>query len=115
MPPVAIHQFLPNFAGRDAIGAHALAIRDALRADGFVSDIYAQVIHKEVAREARRADRYTGDAGPTWLLYHLSTGAALGDRVLERSEPLIVDYHNITPAEYFAPLEPHVAAELSYG
>ena len=34
---------------------------------------------------------------------------------LPGDEPLIVNYHNITPTEYFAPWEPIVAANLSRG
>jgi glycosyltransferase involved in cell wall biosynthesis len=35
------------------------------------------------------------------LLYHLSTGHSMAAWLAERPEPLAVDYHNITPAEYF--------------
>ena len=38
----AIHQFLPTFAGRDAIGMHTLRLRGLLRDAGFESDIYAR-------------------------------------------------------------------------
>jgi len=34
-----VHQFLPTFAGRDAIGAHTLRLRRLLRDAGFGSDI----------------------------------------------------------------------------
>jgi glycosyltransferase involved in cell wall biosynthesis len=35
--------------------------------------------------------------------------------LLKRREPMIVDYHNITPPEFFAPWEPKVASELAAG
>ena len=38
----------------------------------------------------------------TLLLYHASVGSPVGDWVAARPEPLLVDYHNITPMAYFA-------------
>ena len=48
-----IHQFLPTFASRDAIGMHTLRLRRVLRDAGFASEIYADDIHEEVRGEAR--------------------------------------------------------------
>jgi glycosyltransferase involved in cell wall biosynthesis len=51
----------------------------------------------------------------TFLLYHCSTGSPVGEFCRARPEPLILDYHNITPAELFEPWEPHIAVELAAG
>ena len=108
----AIHQFVPSFAARDAIGHHTLQVRMLLRERGFDSEVYAEDAHPEVRDIARPARELT--AGPerpaTWLLYHSSTFSPLADRLLARPEPLLLDYHNITPAECFAPWEPVIAA-----
>ena len=112
----AVHQFLPSFAGRDAIGRHTLQARRLLRDAGFHSEIYAGEALREVARMATPYQQFTGGPpGQTWLLYQCSTGSPVGTFVSERPEPLIVDYHNITPAELFAPWEPHVGVELAAG
>jgi glycosyltransferase involved in cell wall biosynthesis len=49
------------------------------------------------------------------LLYHSSVGSPVADFVMSRPEPLLVDYHNITPASFFVRWEPVVAGALSLG
>jgi glycosyltransferase involved in cell wall biosynthesis len=99
----AVHQFLPVLAAGDAIGNHVLRIRRILREAGYDSEVFAADIHPPVRREARSyLDYQPPPAGaPTWFLYHLSTGHSMAAWLGERPEPLAVDYHNITPAEYF--------------
>ncbi len=113
----AIHQFLPTIAPRDAIGSHALLLQDALRELGFESEIYAENRHPDVRSRARdyRSFRGTGSSGATWLMYQASTGSPLADWLATRPEPVIMNYHNITPPEFFAGWEPVVAVELTVG
>jgi glycosyltransferase involved in cell wall biosynthesis len=49
------------------------------------------------------------------LLYHSSVGSPVADFVAQRPEPIIVDYHNITPPSFFVRWEPVVAGALSLG
>ncbi len=112
----AIHQFVPSLAARDAIGRHTLEARRLLREAGFESEIYVGEAHREVARQAIPYQQFTGGPpGRTWLLYQCSTGSPVGAFCAQRPEPLIIDYHNITPAELFGPWEPHVGVELTAG
>ncbi len=117
----AVHQFVPTLAPRDAVGGHYLAVQDTLRAAGYRSDIYAYEAKDEYKRLARPFTSFTGapSAGgrgePTWLLYHSSVGSSVADFVAARDEPLIVDYHNITPAAFFERWEPAVAGALMKG
>lgn len=115
----AIHQFIPTFAPRDAIGTHALHVQRILREMGVESEIYAEGI---VNRRERRAHPYRSFArrravagDRTWLMYQLSTGSAVAEFVQARPEPALVNYHNVTTAELFAPWEPHVAVECREG
>src|SRR5687768_2724261 len=48
-----VHQLTPHFVPGDAISGHTLRLRDALRAEGFESDIYAEIVHPRYNREAR--------------------------------------------------------------
>ena len=41
-----------------------------------------------------------------------STRRRLAVYLLGRPEPLVLAYHNLTPAEAFDPWEPHIGAEL---
>jgi L-malate glycosyltransferase len=112
----AVHQFLPSFAGRDAIGRHALALQRVLRDAGFESDIYAGESVRTAGLSARQYQTFAGGpAGRTWLLYQCSTGSPVGAWCAARPEPMVIDYHNITPADLFAAWEPSVAAELTAG
>jgi L-malate glycosyltransferase len=110
----AVHQLVPSFAPRNAIGNHVLQVQGVLRGMGLESEIYAGDAWKEVAhltRPYRELPRRDGQ----WLLYQASTGTPIADWLGERPEPLLLNYHNITPAELFAPWEPHVGVELSAG
>ncbi|HTL87565.1 MAG TPA: glycosyltransferase family 4 protein [Acidimicrobiia bacterium] len=113
----AIHQFVPTLAPRDAVGLHYLAVQSTLRDAGYRSDIYAYEAKDEYARRAEPFQSFAESANgePTWLLYHSSIGSPVADFVARRDEPLIVDYHNVTPASFFARWEPALAAMLMKG
>ncbi len=108
---VAVHQFLPVFAAGDAIGNHVLRIRDTLRGAGYESEIFADDIHPPVRRQARHYLEFEAPVGgqAVHLLYHLSTGSRMAAWLAEQPVPLAVDYHNITPAEYFDRWQPAAA------
>ena len=114
---VAVHQFVPTLAPRDAVSGHYMRARTALRAAGYASDIYAMDARGELSKEAKPYQSFHGGrAGePTWLCYHSSIGSPIADFVAARPEPLIVDYHNITPATFFDRWEPGVAVYLRAG
>ncbi|MDZ4827976.1 MAG: glycosyltransferase family 4 protein [Actinomycetota bacterium] len=113
----SVHQFVPTLAPRDAVGGHYLAVRDALRDAGYSSEIYAfeaKDAYKKLALPFRSFEGgRPGEA--TWLVYHSSIGSPVADFVLGRREPVIVDYHNITPSSFFARWEPYVAGQLAVG
>lgn len=114
---VAVHQFVPTLAPRDAVSGHYMRVRKTLRAAGYASDIYAMDARGELAKEAKPFQTFTGGRGgePTWLCYHSSIGSPIADFVADRPEPLIVDYHNITPAAFFDRWEPGLAVYLRAG
>jgi glycosyltransferase involved in cell wall biosynthesis len=113
----AVHQFVPTLAPRDAVGRHYLAVQETLRGAGYRSDIYSYEAKEEYKRLARPFASFSGSTGneSTWLLYHSSVGSPVADFVAGRDEPLIVDYHNITPAPFFARWEPAIAGALMKG
>ncbi|MGY6499690.1 MAG: hypothetical protein ACXIVQ_02160, partial [Acidimicrobiales bacterium] len=107
----AIHQLLPVFRRRDAIGEHALEIRRTLQAAGVASEIYSPDIHpgaEDVGREPDDA-LWSGSAP---VIYHASTSSTLVSDLLECRAPLVVDYHNITPTCHFTSWEPGIAGSL---
>ncbi|HVJ95227.1 MAG TPA: glycosyltransferase, partial [Acidimicrobiia bacterium] len=108
------HQFLPTFAGRDAIGAHCLRAQTLLRAAGLASEIYALDVHDDVRHAARDAREFRPTA-ETWALYHFSIASPLVDDLCEQDVPLALDYHNVTEPRFFQRWEPLAAERMAAG
>lgn len=102
-PPRTVHQFLPSFSDRDAIGSHTLEIQRLLRSFGWRSEIYSEDLHPEVRSAGKPVDALVAEAldRSVALLYHASTGCRNFDRLLGWEGPLLVDYHNITEPAFF--------------
>lgn len=114
----AVHQLVPTFAPRDAIGGHILEVQRLVRGMGLRSEIYAAGVAAGAPRSAAHPlRRLAPRAEPgTYLMYQLSTGSnSVMPLLLQRAEPRLVNYHNITPAELFGPWEAHVGGELELG
>jgi L-malate glycosyltransferase len=135
MRPGRIDQVVHILAYNDAIGSHVLEVRDILRRAGFDSEIYAGEVHPELQDQARPVEELPvpragqgsrggqgvqrsqggGSRGGSWLLFHHSIGTRVADVVLKRPEPLVVDYHNITPPALVDGWAPRVRDELELG
>ena len=108
-----IHQFAPILEP-GAVGSHTLAARDALRNAGHESEIFTPEIAPAMdSVGARELDQYRG--GADLLVYQLAIGNVAGDFVAARREPLVVNYHNLTPLEYFHGWEPVAAWGVTWG
>lgn len=112
-----VHQVLPSLHVADASGAHALHARDALREAGFESDLFVEQVDAPLAGQARPFDQLPDAVRPgrTALVYQLAVGSTVADRLLERSEPLIVNYHNLTPASFFWQWAPEWLDAVEWG
>ena len=92
---MAVHQFVPTLNPRDATGTHTLLLRDILRSAGWRSEIFAEAIHDDLADQAYKHWMYPDHAEPgDVLIYQFSTSSAVARFLVERSEPLIVNFHN---------------------
>jgi glycosyltransferase involved in cell wall biosynthesis len=112
---VRIDQILPSLASRDAIGVHSLALTDALRAAGIDSEIYYGNCTPDVAARGHPVTELGRPGKDRWLLYHASIGSPVYDLVTARTEPKLVNYHNITPAELLEGWAPQVVFEVALG
>jgi glycosyltransferase involved in cell wall biosynthesis len=99
----AIHQFVPMLHRDDAVGRHTLRLRDVLVSRGIESRIYVEMIDPDTDAETSLFPRYADDAqrGDV-LLYQFATASAIASWLGERRETLAVNYHNVTPPEYYA-------------
>ncbi len=112
---VRVDQVIPSLASRDAIGVSSLNLRDGLRAAGIDSDIFYGSFTPDVEHEGRPVTELGRAARDRWLLYQASIGSPVYDILAARSEPKLVNYHNITPAALLRDWEPAVAYEASLG
>ena len=110
----AVHQFVPALLPRDATGDHTRALRDAFRSAGWESDIYVEAAHDELQHEATYFEEYPALARPgDVLLYQLGTSSPVAEFLLGRHEPLVLDYHNVTPESFYEGWEEHTVAKVA--
>ncbi len=99
-----IHQFVPMLHRSDAVGRHTLRLREVLSERGIRSEIYVERDDPDTASATRPFARYDDEAEPTdVLVYQFATTSAIAPWLGTRSETLAVNYHNVTPPEYYAP------------
>jgi glycosyltransferase involved in cell wall biosynthesis len=109
-----IDQLLPRLARRDAVGAHTLEVQAALRSAGIDSDIYAAEWDAEVAGLVHPYLDHRDD-DRAWLMYHASVGSHVANWFGARRARKLLDYHNVTPHEYFDAWAPEIAGLLVSG
>lgn len=104
--PRAIHQLSVSGAYGDAIGNELLQIRDALRHTGHHSEIFVELIHPSMANEVRPYREYAEVSDPdNVVLLHYSIGSETTEMARSLDDRVMLIYHNITPAEWFAPYD----------
>ena len=110
-----VHQFTAVLSGRDAVGHHTLAVDEMLREIGADTTIYAAHVNPELKDRVTHYRHHVDAPAPDLIIYQASTGTPVADYLLERPEPVVVNYHNMTPAGYYYPWKPHLGAELDHG
>jgi glycosyltransferase involved in cell wall biosynthesis len=111
-----IHQVVVTASPGDAITNAAFETRKLLRRDGGSSNLYARFIDPKLLGDVLPLDNFPAPRPDLAILYHASIGQAEVTRfLLRRPEPLAMLYHNMSPAEPFAPYDPGFAALLEQG
>lgn len=88
----------------DAVGQHTMAVQDLLRARGLGSEVFVELEDPDTVSRTRPFTDYPAVARPgDVLVYQFATASATVDTLLARRETLVVNYHNVTPPECFAP------------
>jgi glycosyltransferase involved in cell wall biosynthesis len=106
----AVHQFVPMLHRRDAVGRHTIRLRDLMVSRGIDSEIFVELIDPETEDETAPATSYPARSQPgDVLLYQFATASDLAPWLAARHETLVVNYHNITPPELFAPWDNRLA------
>lgn len=95
-----IIQLLDSYSYGDGIGNHAGALQNALREKGVDTQIYARYVDPRLTHMGQNIENYT-PAEEDVILHHLGAGSELNRRVAQYNRPVILNYHNITPPEFF--------------
>lgn len=110
----AVHQFVPTFEP-GAVGGHIIEVQRLCRDLGWQSEIFTEH-RRHPDHDARPFSGFGRSAGPgDVLVYHMALGSGVADFVAARSETLVVDHHNITPAGYFEVWDPAVVQGIAWG
>jgi len=112
------HQILASASPGDAITNFAFQIRSVCRTLG-PSEMYALHFDPALEGEVLPLKSYAGrDGRPSnvSLIYHASIGEPkVISFLMERPEPLVLVYHNISPAKAFERYDPRLARLLDEG
>src|SRR5207302_460266 len=115
-PLVGIRQVVVSASAGDAVTNAAFGFQELLQRVG-PSGLFARYIDPRLDGKVFPLSVYEACAHPDDLLiYHVSIGEPeVVQFLLGRRERLVLMYHNITPAKYFAALDPAFAGLLACG
>ena len=114
--PHRIDQFVPSFVMHDAISNHVRQVQRTLRDAGYQSEVFYE--HLDPRLEGRARHYTLCDPAPDprrVILYHASTHSDMAGWLTAAArggQSVAMDYHNITPSEYFARWEPQAARSM---
>jgi L-malate glycosyltransferase len=102
---VIVNQWVPAAHKGDAIGDSARRMRSLLREAGHTADLFALTIDEELAGDVLPfADPRARQGDVT--IFHFALPSPMTEAFAGLSRRRILQYHNVTPARYFAPYDP---------
>lgn len=112
--PLTINQWIPAAHRGDAVGDNARMLRDLFRGWGYASDIYAMTIDDDMADEALTWGDSASTAGDV-TIYHYGVPSPMSERFGRLPGTRVLQYHNVTPAYFFAPFDAGLARMCQTG
>jgi L-malate glycosyltransferase len=100
-----VNQWVPAAHRGDAIGDSARRVRDLIRARGDESEIYALTIDDDLRHEIRPFNDPAARQGDV-TIFHFALPSPMTDAFARLSGARVLQYHNITPASFFAEYAP---------
>jgi glycosyltransferase involved in cell wall biosynthesis len=100
-----INQWVPAAHKGDAIGDSARKVRDLLRSAGHTSDLFAMTIDEDLRGDVRPFSEAAARNGQV-TIFHFALPSPMTDAFAQLPGRRLLQYHNITPAEFFAPYDP---------
>lgn len=100
-----INQWVPAAHRGDAIGDSARRVRDLLREGGHQSELFAMTMDDELREDVRPFG--DPDAGRGDLtIFHYALPSPMTEPFGRLPHGRVLQYHNVTPASFFAPYDP---------
>jgi glycosyltransferase involved in cell wall biosynthesis len=100
-----VNQWVPAAHRGDAIGDSARKVRDMLRRAGHQSDLFALAIDEDLREDVRPFGDAAAREGDV-TIFHFALPSPMTEAFATLKGGRILQYHNITPAEFFAPYDP---------
>ena len=100
-----VNQWVPAAHKGDAIGDSARRMRDMLRRMGHSADVFALTIDDDLRNDVRRfidPEARRGDL----TLFHFALPSPMTEAFGRLTGGRVLQYHNVTPAAFFAPYDP---------
>jgi len=102
---VIVNQWVPAAHRGDAIGDSARRVRDLLRTMGHDAELYALTIDDSLKHDVRPFSDPTAGRGDL-TIFHYALPSPMTDAFARLPRGRVLQYHNVTPAAYFAPYDP---------
>jgi L-malate glycosyltransferase len=99
-----VNQWVPAAHRGDAIGDSARRVRDMLRRAGYRSDLFALTIEDDLRGDVRPFADAAARAGDL-TIFHFALPSPMTEAFGTLPGGRILQYHNITPAAFFAPYD----------
>ena len=104
---LSVHQWVPAAHKGDAIGDSARRVRELLRARGHESEIFALTIDDDLRHEVRPFADPEARRGDV-TIFHFALPSPMTPAFATLPGGRVLQYHNITPAHFFADYAPHI-------
>jgi len=111
---MVVNQWVPAAHKGDAIGDSARRVRNLLRGMGHRSDVYALTIDDDLRHDVRPFRDATSASGDI-TIFHYALPSPLTAAFASLPSGRVIQYHNVTPAAYFAPYDPALFRLASLG
>jgi glycosyltransferase involved in cell wall biosynthesis len=109
-----VNQWVPAAHRGDAIGDSARRVRDLLRGMGHQSDLYALTIDEDLKGEVRPFSEAAARRGDL-TIFHFALPSPMTAAFASLDGGRVLQYHNVTPASFFAPYDPALFRLASLG
>jgi glycosyltransferase involved in cell wall biosynthesis len=104
---VIVNQWVPAAHKGDAIGDSARRVRNLLRRQGHSAEVYALTVDEDLRGDVHPFSDANAHSGHVTIL-HFAVPSPMTEAFARLPRGRVLQYHNVTPAHFFAPYDPGV-------